>query len=339
MGDSNLKNDEINWLIKAASALGIMCLMLPAFGALEHLPDEQAMPSEQREILEQDAAKQYMLKLINRDRASVGASPVVLDDVASKAGQVHSDEMAMNGYMSHWTMDGHKPDQRYNESGGKDSVMENVYGSMEGSASDNSKEANKLPLHPAQVFHKYELDKIESSFFNEKPPNDGHRVNIIDPNHTSVGIGLSFASAVGMGVRTACAEEFSNHYGEYGDIPAQIKLGDKFSLTGKLAKGVDLKSIDLRWEALPKPMTVAALNKTSGYSMPDKIVISYFADPSQTNDPINVKKVDEQEVYSLDIATDKDWQPGLYYITTWAVNKGSEEAVISCRTIELLPKN
>ncbi|MFX4474238.1 CAP domain-containing protein, partial [Acinetobacter baumannii] len=77
---------------------------------VEHLPDEQAISSDQREILEHDAAVQYMLKSINRDRAKVGAPPVVLDETASKAGQMHSDEMAVNGYLSHWTMDGRKPD-------------------------------------------------------------------------------------------------------------------------------------------------------------------------------------------------------------------------------------
>lgn len=323
----------------------LVCLLLasttaPSWAALEHLPDEQAMSADQKQIMNRDEARQYMLKLINRDRAGVGANPVVLDDVATKAGQMHSDEMATNGYLSHWTMDGRKPDQRYNEAGGKDAVMENAFVSLEGSAlENNSATPNKLPLHPSQAFHRYELDQIESSFFNEKPPNDGHRVNIIDPLHTSVGIGLSFASQFGAGVRTACAQEFVNHYGESDDIPAKVTLGDSFTLKGTLAKGVSLKSIDIRWEAMPKPMTIAELNKTYSYSMPDKITASYFADPSQTDDPISVKKVDDQETYTLQIKTDKEWQPGLYYITYWAsVNNGGDDSVISTRTIQLAAK-
>lgn len=320
-------------LVACSAGLSLMQMSL---AAMEHLPDEQAMSSEQREILGQDAAKQYMLMLINRDRASVGVAPVVLDSVASKAGQLHSDEMAVNGYLSHWTMDGRKPDQRYTETGGKDAVMENAFVSLEGTALEGgSRTPNKLPLHSSQVFHKYELDKIESSFFNEQPPNDGHRVNIIDPLHTSVGIGLSFASQFGMGVRTACAQEFTNHYGENDDLPAKVALGDPIVLKGTLAKGVSLKSIDIRWEALPKPMTVAELNKTYSYSMPDKVLMSYFADPSQTNDPIVIKKVDDQESYALQIKTEKDWQPGLYYITCWGAVNGKDDAIVSCRTIQI----
>ncbi|CAN5702543.1 hypothetical protein BH10CYA1_BH10CYA1_05580 [soil metagenome] len=312
----------------------------PGWTALEHLPDEQAMSADQKQIMNQDEARQYMLKLINRDRATLGAKPVVLDDVATKAGQMHSDEMATNGYLSHWTMDGRKPDQRYNESGGKDAVMENAFVSLEGTAAENnSATPNKLPLHPSQAFHRYELDQIESSFFNEKPPNDGHRVNIIDPLHTSVGIGLSFASQFGMGIRTACAQEFVNHYGESEDIPAKVTLGDALTLKGTLAKGVSLKCIDIRWEAMPKPMTIAELNQTHSYSMPDKVTASYFTAADQTNDPISVKKVDDQETYTLQIKTDKEWQPGIYYITYWAsVNNGGDDSVVSSRIIQLTAK-
>jgi hypothetical protein len=38
-------------------------------------------------------------------------------------------------------------------------------------------------------------------------------------------------------------------------------------------------SLDLRFEEAPKPMTIAQLNKTSSYGMPDKVVASYFPVP------------------------------------------------------------
>lgn len=306
----------------------------PVVAELQHLPDEQAMTSEQREMLELEPARQYMLTLINRDRATVGAKPVVLEPIATKAGQLHSDEMAINGYLSHWTMDGRKPDQRYNESGGRDAVMENAFVSLEGTAVDDSKTPNKLPLHSSQIFHRYELDEIESSFFNEKPPNDGHRVNIINPMHTSVGIGLSFASQFGAGVRTSCAQEFVNHYGDFDELPAKISLGESFTLKGKLDKGVTLKIIDVRREDAAKPMTIEELNKTSGYSIPDKVVVAYFADSSQTNEPIAVTKSDDRQSFSQEIKSSKDWQPGLYYIVVWAsAPGGGEDEIVSTRTV------
>lgn len=306
----------------------------PCQAEYRHLDDESSMTPEQRELLNQDAAREYMVKIINRDRATVGAPPVVLDsDVPTKAGQAHSDEMAVNGYLSHWTMDGRKPDQRYTDAGGRDAVAENAYASLEGAAAESTGEPRKLELHSSQVFHRYELDNIEGDFFNEKPPNDGHRVNIIDPFHTNIGIGLSFASSFGAGVRTACAQEFVTKHADFGAIPNTVAAGQKFTVTGKLKPGVHIKSIDFRWEELPKPMTVAELNKTSSYGMPEKVVASYFPVPEQPTAEIKVTPNAEGDQFSVEISVDKDWQPGLYYMCTWAdVIPGKEEALISTRT-------
>ena len=81
-------------------------------------------------------------------------------------------------------------------------------------------------------------------------------------------------------------------------------------------------------------MTIAELNKTYSYGIPDKITASYFCDPTQTNDPFPLKTVDGQEEFSAEIATDKSWQPGLYYICLFAdLNGSKEEQLISVRTI------
>jgi len=36
-----------------------------------------------------------------------------------------------------------------------------------------------------------QIEHTESMFFNEVPPNDGHRKNILKPWHTKVGIGIA----------------------------------------------------------------------------------------------------------------------------------------------------
>jgi len=313
----------------------------PAQAEYCHLVDESAMTAEQRELLDQDAARQYMVKIINRDRQSVGAPPVVLDlGLATKIGQMHSDEMAVNGYLSHWTMDGRKPDQRYSDQGGRDAVAENAFANLEGTAAEDSANPRKLELHSSQVFHRYELDNIEGDFFNEKPPNDGHRVNIIDPSHTSVGLGLSFASMFGAGIRTACAQEFVTKHGEFGEIPKAVVAGNKFVLTGTLKPGVHINRVDLRWEELPKPMSVAELNKTSSYEIPDKVLASYFPSPDQLAPSINVTSTADGDQFSVEISSEKDWQPGLCYLCVWAaVQPDKEEALISSRTFTLTAPN
>jgi hypothetical protein len=325
----------------ATSSAVLLCLLatasLPARAEYQHLVDESTMTAEQRQLLDLDTARQYMLTIINRDRASVGAPPVVLDPgVPTQVGQMHSDEMAINGYLSHWTMDGRKPDERYAEAGGRDAVAENAFTSLEGTAADDAANPRKLDLSGSPVFHRYELDNIEGDFFNEKPPNDGHRLNIINPNHTQVGLGLSFASMFGAGVRTACAQEFVTKHADFSDIPKTLAAGEKFRLTGKLQPSVQIKTVDLRWESLPKPMSIAELNKTSGYSIPDKVVASYFPAADQAPNSINVTPSPEGDQFSVEVVTEPDWQPGLYYLTVWAeVQPNKEEAVISTRTFIL----
>ncbi len=299
-------------------------------------PGKAAVGGDQvdsEQYLNQDQARQYMLGLINRDRATAGARPVVLDDVGNTAGQLHSDEMAENGYLAHWTMDGRKPDQRYTECGGKDVVMENVDGM-------NTPNPPKLTLCKNQGFSKKDLDEVEGQFFNEKPPNDGHRVNIIDPNHTAVGIGLSvagFEPGYDDGFpRMACTQEFINRYGTYSDLPRSIAPGDPFTVDGTLDKGLHFDCIDIRWEKFPEPMTVEELDKTYSYSIPDSILFSYFPPPYESPAPVNVSEQGGAERFSVEIPTTKEWKPGLYYVTVWAKKGANKDAFgVSTRTIKI----
>src|SRR2546423_12833131 len=80
----------------------------------------------QSERLSLGKARQYLLELINLDRASAKLKPVALDPVATAAGQAHAEDMARYHYLSHFNQQGKPPDERYTESGGTDHVSENV---------------------------------------------------------------------------------------------------------------------------------------------------------------------------------------------------------------------
>lgn len=301
--------------------LAIVLLLTQTRAALAQNMSEQPRTAAPDEVLDLTEARKYMLKLINRDRATTGARPVVLDELASAAAKEHSDEMAVNGYVGHWGLDGRKPDQRYTETGGRDGDSENTIGDLEGPTS---------PLASSQVFPKARLDEFEGDLFGEKPPNDAHRVNIIDPLHTSVGIGLSIAGQ-GDEARMSCVQEFIDHYGDYSEIPHSIKRGERVTLSGKLAKGVHLQAIDMRWEEFPKSMTAADINKTYSYGVPDGITVDYF--PEDDQHPVAVKTVDGCEEFSANLSTQTSWKPGLYYILVWAyINGGKDPQNISTRT-------
>src|SRR2546421_8853587 len=76
--------------------------------SLACLPSLASAQSDQ-ETLTLDRARQYMLELINRDRAAKHLAAVKLDLVATAAGQKHADEMAAQQYLAHWNLDGKLP--------------------------------------------------------------------------------------------------------------------------------------------------------------------------------------------------------------------------------------
>ncbi|MBU6453150.1 MAG: CAP domain-containing protein [Cyanobacteria bacterium REEB67] len=287
---------------------------------------------QSEQLLNLDQARHYMLGLINRDRAASGVEPVVLDEVANRAGNLHTDEMAQYGYLSHWTMDGRKPDQRYTECGGKDSVAENA---------DNTdvEKPTKVALSQNQLFSKRDIDEVEGQFFNEQPPNDGHRKNIIDPDHTSVGIGMSLAGGEPNSAdypRLAITQEFINHYGTYTDIPHSINPGESFTVEGTLSRGVHVQSVDVRFEQAPQPMSIDELLKTNSYGIPGEATFNYFPPPFNSPAPINLSQVNGDEHFSLQIQTSKEWKPGIYYVCLWAnVGNRKEPILISDRTVRV----
>jgi len=105
-----------------------------------------------------------------------------------------------------------------------------------------------------------------------------------------------------------------------------------------LAAGVQLDIVDLRWEAAPQPMTIAELNKTGYYSIPEAVTATFSTDPAQSPEPIKIQKTGEVEEFSLLINIDKSWKPGLYYLCLWGTLKGStEESPLSTRTFTISP--
>jgi uncharacterized protein YkwD len=286
-------------------------------GAWHALTSPDQPSTEER--LDRGTARKYMLKLINRDRAKQRSLPVVLDATATAVGQEHADEMAAYGYLGHWGLDGRKPFQRYTEAGGHDQDAENAAGCR--------LHHTKIELSKSQFFTKKDLDSCESSFFDEKPPQDGHRLNIIQPDHTAVGIGLT------MGDRCLyCTQEFIDRYGYFSAIPHTIKRGEKFILNGKLVKGAHVDSVELRSEDFPKPMSTDEINLTYSYNLPDGEVTEYFQYDDKYH--MSVKHVGGRELFSVSIVPQATWKPGLYYVLVWAHGKGPR-TLISTRTFLL----
>lgn len=283
-------------------------------------------------------AKQYMLSLINRDRKSQGLKEVVGDEIAERAGNLHSDEMAKFGFLSHWDTAGRKPDQRYCEAGGTGFVMENGHIEFNGYADDSAGGSAEFKVDPSATISKRDIEDIQSGFFNEQPPNDGHRRNILDPDHTRVGIGLTVAKK-GDSFRIACAQEFIHSYGKVESKPQSVKLGESFTIAGSLDPGLRLSSVDLFWEELPRPMTIKQLDETHSYGPPQTRVNTYFPNTPAAQGHLTISETAGRQDFTCTFETDKaTWKPGLYYVYVWTRTPDASRVkplVVASKTIEV----
>lgn len=234
------------------------------------------------------ALQQYMLQLINQDRNANGLSEVGWDSTASAAGQGHAQEMAQFLYFSHWNLDGYGPDYRYSLAGGLDNSRENVYlSTITPGFGPTSLEEWKEWVREAQ-----------QGLMNS----EGHRQNILAPEHTHVGIGLAYNSEMG---RFTLVQEFVDHYVKISSIPSQVTLGYTINISGKLLPGASDPAIALGYEVFPSKKTVEELNKTGTYIPAVEI---YETIPVITDDKGN---------FNQDVVLNSDNRSGLYHLIVW----------------------
>lgn len=267
-------------------------------------------------------ARRYMVRLINRDRAAHGLGSVTLDEGApTLAGQRHAEDMVRLGYLGHWGSDGSVPEQRHTEAGGADMVLENALCFTD--------EARRQ-VDPSPRIDPGQIERAESLFFDEVPPNDGHRRNILKPTHTRVGIGVAQPRQTAKELAVPCfTQEFTGGYGTYGPLPRRAKLGATVRVEGTLARGARPTGIGVARIPLPRPLAPSELNRRRSYPVPKPYQV-YWGPGFVT--PI-IAKIDGQKI-ALDVPLSDKAQPGLYEISVWAKIGGAEEqTMVSLRTI------
>jgi hypothetical protein len=266
-----------------------------------------------------------MVELINRDRASEGLAPVVLDEsAATKAGQSHADDMAAHGYLGHWGSDGSVPEQRFTEAGGADMVLEN--------ASCFTDERHRALDRSPRIDPK-NVELAESMFFNERPPNDGHRQNILKPWHRKVGIGVAQPVGTPTEIPVPCfAQEFVDTFGSYAPVPARMRPGETLHVRGKLSAPASFAGVGLARVAAPKPIPIADLNRRRSYPVPAPYQMYW---PAGYQTPI-VVRVEGGGDFGVDLPVSDHGAAGIYELSVWASVPGAKEFVmVSLRTIQV----
>lgn len=128
------------------------------------------------------AVRDRLLAVLDAHREAQGLGDLRVDPKAESAAQAHALSMARDGVLRHVDPDGATPFDRYHAAGGSSRYYaENVawYG-----FADESRAALTRAIA-----------KLDAQMMAERPPDDGHRANILSPLYGAVGIGV----AVGPG--------------------------------------------------------------------------------------------------------------------------------------------
>jgi hypothetical protein len=126
-------------------------------------------------------AEQYMLDLINAERAAVGARPLVFDDYLQGSSESHSQWMLSTDSFSHEGLNGSTPQARMATAGYQ---FSGSYGSGENIAWVSLR-APEGWMDEIQLMHQNLMNS------------PGHRANILNPAFEEVGIGVEIGNFQG----------------------------------------------------------------------------------------------------------------------------------------------
>ncbi len=122
---------------------------------------------------EEAAAEAAALDMINQSRRDNGVAPLVMDDALRMVARADAKDMAVRHFFGHTNPDGLQPWDRVQAAGISYSVMAENIGWSDGCSN---------PTEGVRSNHQEMMAEV--------PPNDDHRVNILNPRFQRVGIGV-----------------------------------------------------------------------------------------------------------------------------------------------------
>jgi hypothetical protein len=202
---------------------------------------------------------QHALDLINKDRTDFGLPPVELS--SNQGAQAHAEDVFKTKRISHWMTNGEKPYMTYTRYGGQGNVQQNV--AIAGFSADQYEECRtNLLLDCEKIEPLSTIAELENEMMYKDAEccNDGHRNNILDPQHTHVSLGIVYDKYY-----LAFVENFENDYGLNVDVNnGQIRI------SGQLLAG-ELQQINIYYDPMPTPDAYEQNKQMLSYSAGDLI--------------------------------------------------------------------
>jgi uncharacterized protein YkwD len=197
----------------------------------------------------------YTLEVINKDRSAYGLQNVTLS--AEPSAQQHADSMLQYNYLSHWDTYGMKPYMRYTLLGGTGAMQENVAYRKSGVRAcigNLCSNYGNINITSAIANLEYNMTNNDSACCN-----NGHRDNILNPEHNQVSIGVAFNST-----NIYLVEDFINNYVTWLNSTPSFSNGEVY-LKGVAMQGYGLSSVEVTYDQPAANMTVSQLNQTREY--------------------------------------------------------------------------
>jgi uncharacterized protein YkwD len=204
------------------------------------------------------------LNRINEDRIKYGLQPVQIS--YNKAAQAHANELLKTHHLSHWTTDGMKPYMRYSVYDGHDSVTQNVAedgfgirGTTPGSIFSENNPVNnafddlrlamcKVGIAICDTLNPYiAVNDLEyEMMYNDQDHGNGHRLNILDKNHTHVSLGIAYDNYY-----LALVQNFEDKYTIWSTPISYDNSTNTVSMGGTIKNNLNLYAITIGYDPLP----------------------------------------------------------------------------------------
>lgn len=194
--------------------------------------------------------KLLQLDYINESRRKAGSPPVDLDILACRVANRMAREAVAENFTGHWNTRGEKPYHRWAFAGGVDHVSENAAAKW-----------SSAPLPGGLGNLLSNMREAHDAFMSERPPNDGHRQNCIDPVHTHVGLGVAQE-----GKQFRYYEEFIDRYIEFADVPAAVSAGESFDIRVRpMDEAYNIYALIGYYEPFPGPVSAQTISRRGAY--------------------------------------------------------------------------
>jgi hypothetical protein len=243
---------------------------------------------------------------INLDRGRAGQPAVLWDEDAARVADAFCAAQVAERTRSHFLRDGVPPYARLGLAGVFGYQAENV-ASWSTTASSFSETAFQLALSAHRAMMK------------ERPPEDGHRRAILDPEATHVGVGWAMT-----GGRFQMAEEFSTRWLARLTLQSEARP-PLLRASGAARSPMTLRFVTLAREPLPVPLTEAQVEsrRTYRYPLPS---LAFVPEGDKWQQVVGVTTQDQ-----LHLGNDREFsfafapeQRGLFTFVFWVSKSGED---------------